>query len=428
MIADVQSADTSAKVKLTKKFCDGAGPGRDGKGRVARKVFWDIEQPNFALMVMPPNSSGSSVKSFIVQRYVAGKSMRVTLGRYGHITLEQGRKLAREALGKMAGGGDPVEEKRRAAARGITLGEAWALYRGGLVSKNASARTLDNFDGIMRLYFTNWLNRPLADITRQDVQARHQKLADEIRAGKFGRKGRDGKQMANAAFRLFRGIYNRAMRQHPELPANPSVNIDWFKATPPRTAIPSTALAAWGNDIRAINDSVRRDFLLFALFTGLRRQTACEVEWSDVDFENRKLRIPKPKGGEERAFDIPLSDYLLELLERRQRENAQMFSDTSWIFPGQKRDGTLTHFNNFRTDVSGVAFTLHDLRRTFITVAQGLDVSEYALKALVNHAQPRHDVTAGYVTIEFERLRKPMQEITDKLRALIGGERHAETA
>ena len=100
------------------------------------------------------------------------------------------------------------------------------------------------------------------------------------------------------------------------------------------------------------------------------------------------------------------------------------------MFPGQKRDGTLTHFNNFRTDVSDVAFTLHDLRRTFITVAQGLDVSEYALKALVNHAQPRHNVTAGYVTIEFERLRKPMQEITDRLRVLIGdqGEQHANAA
>ena len=33
----------------------------------------------------------------------------------------------------------------------------------------------------------------------------------------------------------------------------------------------------------------------------------------------------------------------------------------------------------------GVKFTLHDLRRTFITVAESLDIPHYALKRLLNH-------------------------------------------
>ncbi len=37
------------------------------------------------------------------------------------------------------------------------------------------------------------------------------------------------------------------------------------------------------------------------------------------------------------------------------------------------------------TRASGVHFTVHDLRRTFITIAESLDISAYALKRLMNH-------------------------------------------
>jgi len=61
---------------------------------------------------------------------------------------------------------------------------------------------------------------------------------------------------------------------------------------------------------------------------------------------------------------------------------------------------------------SGVHFTIHDLRRTFITVAESLDISAYALKRLLNHKMS-NDVTAGYIIKDAERLRAPMQKITD---------------
>jgi hypothetical protein len=63
---------------------------------------------------------------------------------------------------------------------------------------------------------------------------------------------------------------------------------------------------------------------------------------------------------------------------------------------------------------SGVPFALHDLRRTFCTVAEGLDLSHYALKRLLNHRMAG-DVTAGYIGKNIERLRDPMQRITSYL-------------
>ena len=58
---------------------------------------------------------------------------------------------------------------------------------------------------------------------------------------------------------------------------------------------------------------------------------------------------------------------------------------------------------------SGVHFTPHDLRRTFITVAESLDIPAYALKRLLNLTKTRMDITASYIISSTERLRQPMQ-------------------
>lgn len=65
-------------------------------------------------------------------------------------------------------------------------------------------------------------------------------------------------------------------------------------------------------------------------------------------------------------------------------------------------------------------FTLHDLRRPFITIAESLDIPSYALKRLVNHKMA-NDVTAGYIVAGVERLRQPMQNITDYILKCAGG-------
>jgi integrase len=68
---------------------------------------------------------------------------------------------------------------------------------------------------------------------------------------------------------------------------------------------------------------------------------------------------------------------------------------------------------------SGVSFTLHDLRRTFITIAESLDVPYYALKRLLNH-RANSDVTGGYIVVDAERLRGPVQRVADRILELVG--------
>jgi len=68
---------------------------------------------------------------------------------------------------------------------------------------------------------------------------------------------------------------------------------------------------------------------------------------------------------------------------------------------------------------TGIAVSPHDLRRTFATVAESVDISPFALKALINHALGA-DVTSGYIQITPERLREPAQRVCDKMMEMCG--------
>jgi integrase len=88
-----------------------------------------------------------------------------------------------------------------------------------------------------------------------------------------------------------------------------------------------------------------------------------------------------------------------------------------YVFPGNGECGYIVEPRKqiqLITQETGIEFTMHDLRRTFITMAEKLDISVYALKRLLNH-KTEGDVTAGYIIADVERLRKPMQLISEHL-------------
>ena len=154
-----------------------------------------------------------------------------------------------------------------------------------------------------------------------------------------------------------------------------------------------------------------RDFLLLALFTGMRRNEISSLRWEYVDLDERKLHLPTTKNGD--PLVLPMSDFLFNLLYNRKR-NA---GSSPWVFAGNGPAGHIVEPKKFLQRVSaasGVAFTLHDLRRTYITIAESLDIPHYALKRLLNHRSSA-DVTVGYIIINVDRLREPVELISKRI-------------
>ena len=121
--------------KLTKRTIDATHPNPD------RDVFvWDDELPAYGLRVKP-----SGAKAFILQyRNRNGRSRRLTIGRYGILTPDAARDLARNALAEVAQGGDPAE--RRASDRdALTVAELCRRYldeadRGLILTRKGKAK------------------------------------------------------------------------------------------------------------------------------------------------------------------------------------------------------------------------------------------------------------------------------------------------
>jgi integrase len=164
--------------------------------------------------------------------------------------------------------------------------------------------------------------------------------------------------------------------------------------------------------------------MLLVLYTGLRRNEAARLKWSDIDFKEKTFSFtPEKKRGEQSEDDrvtMPLSVQAHRLLLKRRAEGWE----NEYIFPGKHPSPYISKPGNWKRDViqiSGVQFCFHDLRRTFITIAESLDTPHYTLKAPLNHSMG-NDVTGGYICMSTERLRKPMQRIVDRITELATAE------
>jgi integrase len=362
--------------------------------------------------------TAKGAKSFIVEKRIDGRVRRKTLGAYGVLTVEQGRQEAQKFLGDIARGIDPYAKALETQARQVTLQAVFDTYME--IRKGLSPATVHDYHRLMKNAFSDWVNRPLAHISKDAVAQRHKKL------------GQRSPARANNAMRLLRALFNFARGQYEDAEGrslfleNPVSRLShtraWYPVARRRTVIKRSQLPAWFEAVMALKadpaDSAAvnvADYLLLLLFTGLRRSEGMRLQWKDVDLVDRTLTIHETKNGE--PLTLPLSDFLMDLLAQR-----AALATSEYVFPGEGEYGHLIEPRKQMNKVikqSGVTFILHDLRRTFITVAESLETSVYAIKRLVNHKMSQ-DVTAGYVVMDVERLRTPMQKITDRLLEISG--------
>ncbi|HAT8251899.1 TPA: DUF4102 domain-containing protein [Legionella pneumophila] len=398
-------------IKLTKTVVDKIKP-VEGKDQT---FYRDEQLKGFALRV-----TSSGVKSFVVETRVANKVKRITLGKYGQITAEEARKQAKHLLGQIAKGDDPIAEKKINKIKSITLKEAFHDYL--KARKDLKPLTIKDYQSILKQVISDWFDKPLMNITREMIAKRH---------AQYGQT--NSKARANYAMRVLRAVFNFAAHEYqledgqPIIAINPveylSHTRSWYRVDRKNTMIKSHQLAAWHEGLTRLCEQedysqamMWKDYFLLVLFTGLRRTEAASLCWRDVDFKDKTFTVQDTKNRE--VHTLPMSDFLYELFLRRKQ-----FKMNEFVFPSPSKTGHVIDPRKAMlkvAELSGVSFTVHDLRRTFATTAESLDLPAYALKRLLNHKM-NTDVTAGYIVRDVERLRKPMQRISDFLvRQMLG--------
>lgn len=373
------------------------------------KLYFDGELKGFGLRV----TVGS--KTYFAQGRVKGKVCRVKIGKHGPWTPKQAEEEAKDLLRLMEKGINPNSRKAEQKAKSITLAEVLESYK---QSKNLRPTTIRLYEGAVHRCLSDWQNKPIIEITKDMVERRHKQLSNAN-----GPRGK-GEAQAHQVMRVLRCLFNYAMATcensegHSILQDNPVRRLSQIKAwnrIPRRqSVIHEHQLADWHKAVVALDNTVMRDFFLVCLFTGLRRGEASRLTWNNIDFRTRTLTIPAEHAKNHDEHRLPLSDYLIALFSERAKV---IRIDNPYVFPGEESNSHMVECKRAVAKVikdSNVKFMVHDLRRTFLTSAEKLDVPHYALKKLANHRNSS-DVTLGYIVNDVERLREPMQKISTYL-------------
>lgn len=165
----------------------------------------------------------------------------------------------------------------------------------------------------------------------------------------------------------------------------------------------------------------RKLALIFLLMTGLRKGELCGLNWSDFDFEQKKVRIerqyefvstrgtilkePKTEAGK-REVDLPqkLIDLLAEYREWYEEQKAELGDkwcgeDNLFIAKNGKRIHPTT-IRNWLDDVLKKAglphYTVHSLRHTYITLLIDAQIPVTTVSKMVGHA--KSSTTLGIYT------------------------------
>jgi integrase len=227
---------------------------------------------------------------------------------------------------------------------------------------------------------------------------------------------------ANLVMRVLRAILNFASLKHendqgePLLASNPVSRLSqmksWNRVNRRTRYLKLHELKPWFESVLKMRNSATRDLLLLLLLTGLRKEEGATLRWSNVNLSEAIIRIPDPKNRQD--LEIPISDYVVELLKRRRLAAA---STAVFVFAGRSPDKPLSknhdaYCRRIVVDESGVSFSPHDLRRTYATYLDVTGAPFHIIKKLLNH-RGRTDITESYICLSVERLRGPVQAVTD---------------
>lgn len=336
-----------ATLKLTEKSVAALGAPTD----VAQAYYWD-ETPNSRGFGVVVGRTGR--KTFVVRARVAGKGdpVKHTLGVFGApsaegrpFTVQDARLAARKIIGQMNNGTPPVPRTR---SIGPTLQEALDFHVGKMErgenrrGKVCSPRSIATLRGAVELHLADWLERPLLDLTADALDDVRTAIEDEAeRVEGSNPSNPPGRAVANRLLANVSAIWRSWHKRH-GLPLSCPVERLTPGALKPRdNRIANEDLPSWHAKVLAMENPVRRDLQLVALFTGVRTDGVRSLRWDDVDFDDELIQIARTKG--DRPYTVPMTASVREILERRRKENRLLFTgpkgDHGFVFPSTARDG-----------------------------------------------------------------------------------------
>lgn len=411
--------------KLTKRVLD------EARAPDGETILWDENLRGFGVRLQP-----SGIKSFLVQyRNAGGRSRRMTLGRYGVLTVDEARKRAREVLAAVAKGNDPVADKQ-SHRTAPTFAELTKQYLTEHVDRRNAATTAKEVRRVLDRDVLPALGSMKAiNVTRADILKLHRSMSDRPRH-------------ANLVVSILSKVFNlaeiwsirpagsnpcKSIPRYPENSRERFLSADELGRLGRAMALAESEGLPWvvkpdakgkhlPKDTETHRSAVCREainIIRLLLLTGARRGEIVSLQWDHVDLDRQTIALPGRKGGARRAH--PVSTAAIELLK-----GINAVDGSPWVFPrplDSKHHVSVEVVSNawqrIRRHAGLDDARLHDLRHTVGTYAGQAGVNAFLVRDLLRHKTTL--TTNRYVNRDDSPLRDISDHVGERILAGLSG-------
>jgi integrase len=371
------------KMNFTRKALDALQAGE--------KLYYvyDTKVRGLALYVTPAGR-----KTFVLYRKADNKPVKIRIGPFEDLSIEQARTKAEELNNQIALGNSP-QEKAREKRQELTFGDFFAVY----IERHAKPyKRTWKFDlDIYRLHLEAPLaSRKLSAITRGDIQELHARIG----AG-------SGHACANRVLDTVLSIFGKAIEWDYLKGSNPAT-VKRFRLQSRERFLTPAELPRFFEALAQEGNSTLRDYILLSLLTGARRGNVVAMRWDEIDLSRTLWRIPMTKNGE--AQTVVLATEAVEILKRRKDE----VDDSPWVFPSDSASGHLIDPKKSwkrLLERSGLKdLRIHDLRRTLGSWQAAQGANGYIIGKSLGHKSSR--ATEIYARLNLDPVRDSVEKAT----------------
>ena len=365
----------------------------------SQSFLWDTDAPTLALRASPTGR-----KTYVFESRLNGATIRVNIGTPAEWTIEAARNKANGLKMLVDNGTDPREiqrqqdvdkavERAAAAIQAVTVGEVWKLYlaerqphwgerhykdhnimaSAGGEKKSKGTRVGKGLTIPGPIY--PLLAFRLSELTPETIEAWATKQAKTRPT--YGR-------LAWRCLKAFLTWCGEQKQYQILLTANPAktkkAREAFGKPAVKSGSLERSQLPAWFTAVLNIGNPVAAAYLQTLLLTGARPGEVLGLRWKDINTKWKGLTIRDKVEGKR---VIPLTPYVWHLLTVLPRRNEYVFSSPT------AKGGALSIPRSHHVCACKVAglkgLTLHDLRRSFKSLTEWLEIPAGVVAQLMGH-------------------------------------------
>lgn len=335
-------------------------------------------------------------RTFLVATSVQGKQLRMMIGRWPLISVEEARTKAIEVLRECRAGRPPVRPSLKMLP---TLIELIPEY---CAAKKLKPKSLKSYDSMIRIHFTAWKDQPVSAMTGAAFSEHCHLFAQNTGAAQV----ETGRGLIGALIRYVNAVYGLTLENPFHKLAAAGLMPE--RAKPRARVLQEADLPAWRVAVDKLPEK-QRDYLLLLLYTGFRRDEGHNLTPDAIDFEKGVVSIPDTKNG--KPHSLPITPMMDEILRRR----CEGLADADKLFKGVSKE----HVYSMAIRQGAPRFMLHDLRKLLATTGERLKVGDAVLRRILNHTAPKSDTLhKHYVSLAIEDVRPALVMIQNELLAM----------